>query len=119
MSNAGRWIDRLDEDDVAFLKRFVLASGSLKELAQAYAISYPTVRLRLDRLIAKIEVFDSPSPMSEFERTLRGLHADGKVDLSTLKALLAAHGKVLENHNATSPSTTPDTNASREHGARR
>jgi hypothetical protein len=95
-----RWIDRLDDDDLAFLKRFVLASGSLKELAQAYGISYPTVRLRLDRLIAKIEIFDSHAPMSEFERTLRGLHADGKVDLTTLKALLSAHGKDLENNHA-------------------
>ena len=38
--------------------------------------------------------------MSEFERTLRGLHADGKIDLATLKALLAAHGKDLENNHA-------------------
>jgi hypothetical protein len=103
-----RWIDRLDEDDIAFLKRFVLASGSLKELAQAYGISYPTVRLRLDRLIAKIEVYDSHAPMSEFERTLRGFAADGKVDLPTLKALLAAHGKDLENHHAPPPSTSFD-----------
>src|SRR5206468_9967628 len=95
-----RWIDRLDDEDLAFLKRFLLASGSLKELAQAYGISYPTVRLRLDRLIAKIEVFDSHAPMSEFERTLRGLHADGKVDIATLKVLLSAHGKDLENNDA-------------------
>src|SRR5947208_16365311 len=97
---AHRWVELLDEEDVAFLKRFVLASGSLKELAQAYAISYPTVRLRLDRLIAKIQVFDSHAPMSPFERTLRGLHADGKVDLTTLKSLLAAHGKDLETNHA-------------------
>src|SRR5262245_63692041 len=95
---ARRWIDRLDEDDIAFLKRFVLASGSLKELAQAYSISYPTVRLRLDRLIAKIQIFDSQSPMSDFERTLRGLHADGKIDLATLKTLLTVHRKESENH---------------------
>jgi hypothetical protein len=94
-----RWIELLDEEDLAFLKRFVLASGSLKELAQAYSISYPTVRLRLDRLIAKIEVFDSHARMSHFERTLRGLHADGKIDLATLKTLLAAQRQELEtNH---------------------
>src|SRR5439155_2727657 len=87
MHRPHRWLELLDEEDLAFLKRFVLASGSLKELAQAYSISYPTVRLRLDRLIAKIEVFDSQTPMSPFERTLRGLHADGKIDLATLKTL--------------------------------
>ena len=93
MQSATRWIDRLTDEDLAFLKRFLLASGSLKELAQAYGISYPTVRLRLDRLIAKIEVFDSQTPMSEFERTLRALHADGKIDLPTLKTLLSAHSQ--------------------------
>src|SRR5277367_3428197 len=101
MANAHHWIGLLEEEDLAFLKRFVLASGSLKELAQAYAISYPTVRLRLDRLIAKIEIFDSQRPMSDFERTLRGLHVDNKIDLPTLKTLLAVHRKESENIHAT------------------
>jgi uncharacterized protein DUF2089 len=102
MSAAHRWIELLEEEDLSFLKRFVLASGSLKELAQSYGISYPTVRLRLDRLIAKIQVFDSHQPMSDFERTLRGLHVDGKIDLATLKTLLTAHRKekALENDHA-------------------
>ena len=69
-------------------------------MAKAYSISYPTVRLRLDRLIAKIQVFDTQAPMSDFERTLRGLLIDGKIDLSTLKALLAAHVKETEKYHA-------------------
>jgi hypothetical protein len=100
MTNLPRWIELLEEEDVAFLKRFVLASGSLKELAEAYSISYPTVRLRLDRLIAKIEVFDSQRSMDDFERTLRGLHVDGKIDLATLKTLLTAHRKESEKNHA-------------------
>ena len=71
MSQTHEWIHLLDDEDRAFLKRFVLASGSLKDLAAAYSISYPTVRLRLDRLIAKIEIFDSQRPMDDFERTVR------------------------------------------------
>jgi hypothetical protein len=96
MSNASTWIHLLNDEDLTFLKRFVLASGSLKELAAAYGVSYPTVRLRLDRLIAKVEVFDSQSKMSDFERSLRGLHADGKIDLATLKEILSAHKRELE-----------------------
>ena len=94
--NAKRWVELLEEEDLAFLKRFVMASGSLKEMAQLYGISYPTVRLRLDRLIAKIKIFDHENSMSDFERTLRGLHADGKIDLATLKTLLVAHRKESE-----------------------
>src|SRR5271170_2655975 len=116
MTNAHRWIELLEEEDLAFLKRFVLASGSLKELAQAYAISYPTVRLRLDRLIAKIEIFDSQRSMSDFERTLRGLHVDGKIDLATLKTLLAAHRKESEDRHA--PVTDVDPAAAGDAGRR-
>ena len=36
------------------LMRFALASGSLKELAREYGVSYPTIRARLDRLIARL-----------------------------------------------------------------
>lgn len=45
------WMAGLEEEDVAFVRRFVLASGSLKEVAGGYGVTYPTVRLRLDRLI--------------------------------------------------------------------
>ena len=58
-SRARRWMDMLEEEDLVFIKRFVLASGSLKEMAKAYGITYPTVRLRLDRLIGKIELLES------------------------------------------------------------
>ncbi len=113
--NSAPWIQLLDEEDLAFLKRFVLASGSLKELAQAYGISYPTVRLRLDRLIAKIQVFDSQRSMSNFERTLRALHVDGKIDLPTLKTLLAAHRKESEKSHAISRSVDPDFDSVHRH----
>ena len=89
------WFEKLSEEDASFIKRFMLASGSLKELAKAYDISYPTVRLRLDRLIEKIKVLDSQEIVSEFERTLRARYAEGKIDMETLKALLTAHQSEL------------------------
>src|SRR4051794_38781375 len=103
MSDASAWIDLLNDEDLTFLKRFVVASGSLKELAAAYGVSYPTVRLRLDRLIAKVEVFDSQRQMTDFERAMRGLHADAKIDLPTLKAILSAHKRELEDDHETPP----------------
>lgn len=93
---AESWLEKLSEEDASFIKRFVLASGSLKDLAKAYGISYPTVRLRLDRLIQKVKVLDSQEIVSEFERTLRARYADGKIDMETLKTLLAAHQKELQ-----------------------
>ena len=90
-SGSPRWLEALSDEDLAFLKRFLLASGSLKETAEAYSISYPTVRLRLDRLIEKIKIYDSQEIASPFERALRAAHAEGQIDLETLKKLLAAH----------------------------
>ncbi len=90
------WMRLLTDEDLAFLKRFLLASGSLKETAKAYGISYPTVRLRLDRLIAKIQVADDARLSGPFERSLHAKYAEGRLDLATLKALLAAHRQEIE-----------------------
>lgn len=86
-----RWLDGLSEEDLAFIRRFILASGSLKEMARIYGISYPTVRLRLDRLIEKTKLLTSDTVASEFERVLRIEYAQGKLDLDTMKRLLKAH----------------------------
>jgi hypothetical protein len=89
--NRKRWTDDLEDEDLAFLKRFVLASGSLKDTAESYQISYPTVRLRLDRLIAKIQILDESTPATRFESILRASCAGGKIDYATMKKLLDAY----------------------------
>jgi hypothetical protein len=93
----GSWLDDLSDEDVAFLKRFVLAGGSLKDLAAAYDVSYPTIRLRLDRLVEKIQFMDQYRTTSPFERTIMAMYADGKVDVNTMKALLVAHQREMQN----------------------
>lgn len=85
------WVDFLEEEDLAFVKRFVLCSGSLKDLAGAYDVSYPTLRLRLDRLIEKIKILDNQKIEDHYERLLRAQFADGKLDASTFKQLLSAY----------------------------
>ena len=46
---------RLDAEDQRFVELFVLASGSLKRMAELLELSYPTVRNRLDKLIGNLE----------------------------------------------------------------
>jgi len=94
------WIGRLGDEDVAFVKRFVLASGSLKALAEVYGVSYPTIRLRLDRLIEKIRIIDDMEITDELERQARLLMADGRIDGAALRALLEAHRKDIDNDRA-------------------
>lgn len=86
-----QWIDSLEEEDLAFVKRFILLSGSLKELADAYGVSYPTLRLRLDRLIQKIKILDDQRIEDPYERLLRAQFADGKLDAGVFKQLLASY----------------------------
>ncbi len=90
------WLRGLDDEDRLFLKRFLLASGSLKDLAAEYGISYPTVRARLDRLIAKARAAEDAKSVDDFERRLRVLTAGGDVPVSVAKELLAAHRATLK-----------------------
>jgi hypothetical protein len=89
------WLAVLDQEDLGFLKRFLLCSGSLKALAEEYAVSYPTVRARLDRLIAKVQAAEDPKITDPFERKLLVLVADGKIPIGLGKELLRAHREVV------------------------
>ena len=93
MNDSGKkqWVDFLEDEDLAFIKRFILFSGSLKDLADAYNVSYPTLRLRLDRLIEKVKALDNQRIDDDFERQLRAHFADGKLDAPVFKKLLAAY----------------------------
>ncbi len=88
--------DHLSDEDLAFVRRFVLASGSLKEMARIYDVSYPTVRLRLDRLIDKLRALDDASNASQLEQVARALFAEGRLDVESMKALLRAHRRDLD-----------------------
>ena len=46
---------RLSVEDREFIELFVRSSGSLKAVAAKLGISYPTVRQRLNRVIANLE----------------------------------------------------------------
>ena len=81
------WFLALEQEDAAFLKNFVVKSGSLKEIARLYGVSYPTVRLRLDRLIQKIELSDHQEE-EPFPAFIKGLAVDSRIDLETAKLIL-------------------------------
>ncbi len=90
------WWDVLDEEDLQFLKRFVLSSGSLKALCDEYGVSYPTLRARLDRLIAKVQAAEDPKLVDSFQRKLHVLVADGKLPAALARELWKAHRAVAE-----------------------
>ena len=86
------WMTGMEEEDVAIIKRFILASGSLKEMAGQYGVTYPTVRLRLDRLIQKIRLTEDTAA-DPYIATIKRLAMNEKLDLDTAKVLIAEYKK--------------------------
>jgi hypothetical protein len=56
---------RLDVDEQLLAVNFLNCSGSLKELARQYGVSYPTVRNRLDALIDRLRSLSTSSSGTE------------------------------------------------------
>ncbi len=89
------WMSNLDEEDMAFMKRFMLASGSLKEVSRQYGVSYPTVRLRLDRLIQKIRLGEE-TEQEPYIALIKRLAVDDKLDVDAAKILINKYKKLKE-----------------------
>ena len=89
------WMAELDEEDLAFVKKFLLSSGSLKEVAALYGVSYPTVRLRLDRLIQKIRLAET-AEADPYVSLVKRLAVDDKLDFDTAKILITEYRKGKE-----------------------
>lgn len=86
------WMAELSDEDISFIKTFILASGSLKEVARIYDVTYPTVRLRLDRLIQKIEINEQKGK-DPYILTIKRLALDERIDFDTAKILINEYKK--------------------------
>ena len=92
------WLAGLEEEELAFIKKFILASGSLKEIAKQYEVTYPTVRLRLDRLIQKIQIAEDTENDS-YVSLVKKLALQDKIDFDTAKILITTYKKQKEGNN--------------------
>lgn len=81
------WIVSLESEDIEFIRKFVLSSGSLKDMAHIYGITYPTVRLRLDRLIQKIQM-SIHLDNEPFVALVKRMAIDDKIDFDTARILI-------------------------------
>ena len=95
MTTIPGWMAELEDEDLAFVKKFILASGSLKEVASVYGVSYPTVRLRLDRLIQKIKLSET-AEADPYVSLVKRLAVDDKLDFDTAKILITEYRKTKE-----------------------
>ena len=95
MTSIPAWMAELEDEDLAFVKKFILSSGSLKEVASVYGVSYPTVRLRLDRLIQKIKLTET-AEADPYVSLVKRLAVDDKLDFDTAKILITEYRKTKE-----------------------
>ena len=89
------WILSLDQEDVEFIKKFVMNSGSLKEIAKVYEVSYPTVRIKLERLLEKIKLNDA-AENEEFIQFIKKLSIDDRINLEEAKLIIEKYKKEKE-----------------------
>ncbi|MEQ6391351.1 DUF2089 family protein [Bacillaceae bacterium S4-13-58] len=94
INNLPDWASNLEEEDWGFIKNFILSSGSLKEVASHYDVSYPTVRLRLDKLIQKVKLNDDISN-EPYISLIKKLAINDKIDIDTTKLLISEYKKTM------------------------
>ena len=81
------WLLSLDKESVEFIRIFVINSGSLKDMAKDYGVSYPTVRTKLDKLIKKIELHSKEEDI-EFVNMVKNLVIDERISLEVAKVII-------------------------------
>jgi hypothetical protein len=86
----------LSNDDLEFVQRLVLASGSIKDVAAEYGVSYPTIRGRLDKLIDRLRALVAGRPPDPMADLLADLIARGELGASAARAVLNLHRNLLK-----------------------
>jgi hypothetical protein len=86
----------LSDDDLEFIQRFVLASGSLKDLAAEYGVSYPTIRGRLDKLLERLQSLVAGQPRDPMAELLGDLIGRGEITQPAARSVLDLHRRTLK-----------------------
>lgn len=87
------WMTNLDDEDISFIKKFIVSSGSLKDIANQYGVTYPTVRLRLDKLIKKIEISED-NANDVYVSLIKSLVVNDKLEYNSAKLLINEYKKI-------------------------
>lgn len=81
------WFLKLNLDELEFIRKIIVNSGSLKELAKEYNITYPTIRNKLNKLIEKINSSNEEN-QDEYIEKIKKLTLEDKIDLDVAKELI-------------------------------
>ncbi|MBS9400075.1 DUF2089 family protein [Pediococcus acidilactici] len=84
-----KWLSGLTDEELSFIKKFILNSGSLKKVAHYYKVSYPTIRIKTDQLIKKIKSFDISDTKKDFKEQIMNLVIEDEISLKAAEKILA------------------------------
>ncbi len=87
---------QLSREHQAFIEVFVHCGGSITEVEKALGISYPTVRKRLDEVVAALEGLPEASPRRRQQEVLDQIES-GKLSAREGAALLRKFKERKEN----------------------
>lgn len=91
-----QWVTILEEEDLNFIKRFVISSGSLKEMARIYEVTYPTVRARLNRIIEQITSADDKKE-DAYINLIKKMVLEEKLEFDVAMILIKEYRKEKDN----------------------
>jgi hypothetical protein len=77
----------LPGDDLELITELVLASGSLKDVAARYDVSYPTLRARLDRVIERLRAAIDGRPRDPMTDLLASLVERGELSAAAARSI--------------------------------
>ena len=86
----------LSAEDRQMVLQLVLVSGSLKDLARHYGVSYPTIRARLDRLIGRLQAAVDQRPLDPMAELLGDLVERAQISGPAARSILDTHRKLIE-----------------------
>lgn len=87
------WLVNLENEDLMFIKKLIIFSGSLKDLANEYGVTYPTIRIRMNKIIEKVNLYDKKEE-DEYISKIKSLALSEKIDIETAKYLIQEYRRV-------------------------
>ncbi len=88
----------LTEEDLDLVLQLVLASGSLKDLAGVYKVSYPTIRARVDKLIERVRQIMAGTTSDPMMQMLADLVERGEIAVPAARAVRDLYRQQIAEH---------------------
>lgn len=77
----------LSEEQSTFLRLFLTSRGNLSEVEKRLGVSYPTVRAKLDEVIARLDHAEPAAPRTEGQERRQILEAIARGEISAAEGM--------------------------------